>query len=258
MAAGEYQYQPVFWDNHNVWNRTAADGGTVHQDPVVNHTNYAYVKVKNRGTQLATNVVVKAYHANPAAGLSYPNDWIPMTTPQLAAANVVANNAGEVVVGPFSWMPTHVGHECMFMIVSATGDGSNVDNIAAGDSIPEWRLVPHDNNIGQRNVAPVSGGGTSGLTAEFEGLSFELKNPLTRAAVMQVESTLPPLLTERTGRWPRELAAAVPSHSSPARAAVAMRLGQGADFTADDVAKTLERTIRVSIRADGILIGGMS
>jgi hypothetical protein len=115
---------------------------------------------------------VKAYHANPAAGLSYPNDWIPMTTPQRTAANVAANNSGEVVVGPFSWVPTHVGHECMFMIVSATGDASNVDHIAAGDSIPEWRLVPNDNNIGQRNVAPVPGAGTSGLVAEFERRGF--------------------------------------------------------------------------------------
>jgi zinc metalloprotease ZmpB len=47
---------------------------------VVGVTNFAYVKVKNRGTQTATNVVVKAFHANPSAGLVYPNDWQPMNT----------------------------------------------------------------------------------------------------------------------------------------------------------------------------------
>jgi hypothetical protein len=257
--AGEYQYQPVFWDNQNIWNRTAADGGAVHQDPIVGRTNYAYVKVKNRGTQVATNVVVKAYHANPAAGLSYPNDWIPMTTPQRTAANVVANNAGEVVVGPFSWVPTHVGHECMFMIVSANGDASNVDHIAAGDSIPEWRLVPNDNNIGQRNVAPVPGAGTSGLVAEFERLSFEVKNPLTHAAVMSIEPTLPPVLAERgwTLAFANRGGAAFTLEPGESREVV-MRLGQGADFTADDVDKAAERTIRVAARADGILVGGMS
>ncbi len=169
---GEYPYQPVFWENQSIWNRTSADGGTAHQDPIVGQTNYGYVKINNRGTQDASGVVVKGFHANPAAGLSYPNDWLPMTTAQLPAANVPANNGGEITVGPFEWTPFHVGHECIFMIVSATGDASNVDNIAAGDSIPEWRLVPNDNNIGQRNVAPVPGGGTSGLTAEFDGLEL--------------------------------------------------------------------------------------
>jgi hypothetical protein len=257
--AGEYQYQPVFWENQSIWNRVAADGGATHQDPIVNRTNYAYVKVKNRGTQLATNVVVKAYHANPAAGLSYPNDWIPMTTAQRTGANVVANNAGEIIVGPFAWVPTHVGHECMFMIVSANGDASNVDHIAAGDSIPEWRLVPNDNNIGQRNVAPVPGGGTSGLVEEFERLSFEVKNPLTAAAVIAVEPTLPPLLAERgwTLAFANRGGGAFTLEPGENRE-VEMRLSPGVDFTADEVDKATERTITVAARADGILVGGMS
>ena len=41
----------------------------------------------------------------------------------------------------------------MFMVVSANGDASNISNLTAGDSMPEWRLVPNDNNIGQRNVS---------------------------------------------------------------------------------------------------------
>jgi hypothetical protein len=202
---------------------------------------------------------VKAYHANPAAGLSYPNDWIPMTTSQLAAANVPANNASEIVVGPFAWTPMHVGHECMFMIASATGDASNVDHIAPGDSIPEWRLVPHDNNIGQRNVSPVPGGGTTGLVEEFDGLSFELKNPLTKAAVMQVDATLPPMLVERGWNlaFINRGGAAFTLEPGESREIV-MRLHEGAPFTKDTVAMAQERTIRVSARADGMLIGGMS
>jgi hypothetical protein len=257
--AGEYQYQPVFWNNQNVWNRTSADGGTTHQDPITNRTNFAYVRIRNRGTQAATGVLVKAYHANPAAGLSYPNDWIPMTTAQLSGANVPANNSGDVIVGPFSWTPTHVGHECMFMVVSATGDASNVNNIAAGDSIPEWRLVPHDNNIGQRNVAPVPGGGTSGLTEEFSGLSFEVKNPLLKPAAMQLEPTLPPLLSERG--WKIDFAnrggAAFTLQPGESREVV-MRMAEGASFTADEVEKTDQRSIQVVARADGILVGGMT
>ncbi|MDQ1485808.1 MAG: zinc metalloprotease ZmpB, partial [Actinomycetota bacterium] len=257
--AGEYQYQPVFWDNQNIWNRTAADGGTTHQDPITNQTNFAYVKIKNRGSQAATSVVVKAFHANPAAGLSYPNDWIPMTTSQLAVGNIAPNNAAEIVAGPFSWTPTHVGHECMFMIVSASGDGSNVGNIAAGDSIPEWRLVPHDNNIGQRNVAPVPGAGTSGLTEEFNGLSFEVKNPLTAAAVMQIEPKLPSLLAERDWQLAfTNRGGPVFKLAAGESREVVMRLVKGSDFTAADVEGSADRTIQVAARADGILVGGMS
>jgi hypothetical protein len=40
----------------------------------------------------------------------------------------------------------------MLMVASAPGDPSNIDNLTKRDSIPNWRLVPHDNNIGQRNV----------------------------------------------------------------------------------------------------------
>ena len=256
---GEYQYQPVFWENQNLWNRTAADGQTAHQDPIVGRTNYAYVKIRNRGTQTATNVVVKAFHANPAAGLSYPNDWIPMTTTQLPAADVAANNAADVMVGPFAWVPTNVGHECMFMVLSATGDASNVNNIAPGDSIPEWRLVPHDNNIGQRNVSPVPGGGTTGLTQEFAGLSFEMKNPLTKTAVMQVDTTLPALLGERgwTLAFTNRGGSCFTLEPGESREIV-MSLAKGRDFSADDVRGVEDRIIRVAARADGILVGGMS
>ncbi|MEA2265312.1 MAG: zinc metalloprotease ZmpB, partial [Solirubrobacteraceae bacterium] len=257
--AGEYQYQANFWTNQSIWNRRAADGLTAHEDPVVGQTNYGYVKIKNRGTQTATAVTVKAFHANPAAGLSYPVDWTPMTTAQLSAPDVAANNGAERVVGPFAWTPTHVGHECMFMIVSAAGDTSNVENIAAGDTIPEWRLVPNDNNVGQRNVAPVPGTGTSGLVAEFDRLEFELKNPLTAGARMEIRHTLPRLLGSRG--WRLEFlnrgADAFWLEAGESRQIV-MRLVPGRDFGAGDVEKDADRTIHVHGVAGGIIVGGMS
>lgn len=256
---GEYQYQPNFWSCQSIWNRRNPDGGTTHEEPITNQTNYAYVKIKNRGTQDATNVVVNAYHANPAAGLSYPIDWSPMSTAQLSAPNVPANNAGEITVGPFAWVPTHVGHECMFMIVSANGDSSNVNNIAAGDSIPEWRLVPNDNNIGQRNVFPISGGGTSGLVGSFDQVWFQLKNPHTTTARMKVRTVLPALL-ERRG-WKIQFlnpgGSAFPLRAGESRY-ITMKLIPGQDFSAEDVARSSDRTIHLYGYADGILVGGMS
>ena len=117
---GEYPFQPNHWSCTDIWNRTTSGaGGGVHQEPIVGQTNFAYVRIKNRGTQAATNVVVKGFHCLPGVGLEFPTDWVPMTTSQLPAPNLAANDSVGVVVGPFKWTPSQVGHECMFFSVSA-------------------------------------------------------------------------------------------------------------------------------------------
>lgn len=261
---GEYQYQPVHWECQAIWNRRHHDGQLTHQDPVVGKTNYAYVKIKNRGTNQATNVVVKAFHANPTIGLVYPTDWTPMTTAQLAAPNVAPNNSAEEIVGPFKWTPTQLGHECMFMIVSANADPSNVSNFSAGETIPEWRLVPHDNNIGQRNVTPVPFKNDKEWMKAVGNLRFTLKNPQRRAAKMLLVPTLPRVLVKRG--WKLELKS---TEGEPIRrgslklgpgksAEISMQLIAGEPFTAAEAAKWRDAAIRIEGYADGILIGGMT
>src|SRR4051794_22356127 len=193
---GEYQFQPNFWSNQSVWNRRHPDGGTVHEDPIVGHKNFAYVKIKNRGTSTATGVVVKGFHANPSTGLLWPNNWQAMTTASIAAPNVAANNAAEITVGPFTWVPSALNHECMLMIVSAQGDPSNVSNFGAGESIPEWRLVPHDNNIGQRNVHPVSAFSLEAILKSFEKMVLVVGNPNRKVGRAIVTVKLPKLLLQ--------------------------------------------------------------
>jgi hypothetical protein len=256
---GEYQFQPVHWDCHAIWNRRNADGLTSHEDPMVGVTNYAYVKIKNRGTQQANNVVVKAYSADPAAGLVYPNDWTAMTTPQLSAPAVAPNNAAEIVVGPFEWTPTAVGHQCMFMVVSASGDPSNVSNLSAGESIPEWRLVPHDNNIGQRNVTPVPFGNLEEWIKSIAELRFTLKNPLRVPAKMILKPTLPKTLTSRG--WKLEFTnkgAGKPKLAAGKRIPISMKLVPGKPFTAADLMREKNPVIRIEAYANGIIIGGMT
>lgn len=147
----------------------------------------------------------------------------------------------------------------MFMIVSANGDSSNVDRIAAGDSIPEWRLVPNDNNIGQRNVAPVPGSGTSGLTAAFKNREFLLKNPNNAVARMELRAELPELLRSRG--WALDFinpgGSAFSLRPGESRTVV-MALKAGHDFTRADVSQEHEPTIQITGHADGILVGGMS
>jgi hypothetical protein len=174
---------------------------------------------------------------------------------------VAPNNAAEVVVGPFQWVPTQVGHECMFMVVSASGDPSNISNLTAFDSIPEWRLVPNDNNIGQRNVFPVAGGGgLKGLLASLDKQNIRIKNPLLATARMVVDVRLPKFLVDRG--WAATFEnpdAGVFALKSGEVKVVVLRLKPGKEFTAQDVVKARSNgVIEVLATADGIVVGGMS
>lgn len=265
---GEYQYQAVHWECTDVWNRLAVSpggGGAVHQTPVVGRTNYAYVRVRNRGRMHANNVVVRGYSANPGAGLSFPGDWTPMLTPQIAVAGGIAPG-GSVIVGPFRWQPRVVGHECMFMEVTADGDFSNIDPrtffpCAAGPT-PEWRLVPFDNNLAQRNVTPVPGaGGIRGILTAFVKRAFTVRNPLDGQARIEIKAELPALLKERGWRIKldaRETQTAF-SLASGIQKEVIVSLDPGKDFSRDDILRVKDGVfIRVYAYADGMAIGGMT
>ena len=256
---GEYQYLSNHWSCQNIWNRLDADDGLTHDTPIVGITNYAYVKIRNRGTQTATNVVVNGYHCQPGTGLTWPNDWQAMATPQLSAPNVGPNDSEEIIVGPFEWIPSQPDHECMLMIVSSDADGSNIDNFGVGDTIPEWRLVPHDNNIGQRNVAPVpGGGGLRALNAAFNPKRFLVRNPNNKVSSFELEYKLPKILLDKGWRMTFDN----PGGNRFTLAAggtqeIFLRLHAGADFTAQEIDAT-DNQIVVVTEADGILIGGMN
>ena len=265
---GEYQYLPVHWATTTIWNRRNADGMPGHEEPALLNaanlpaTNYAYVKIKNRGTSAANNVIVKAYHCKPSAGVLWPNDLQPMTTAQLSAGTLQPNNTEEKIVGPFEWTPvTNTwGHDCMLMIVSATGDPSNVDNFTAGEVVEDWRLVPNDNNVGQRNVTLVpGGGGLRGLMAGLHGKGFWVGNPGRTSATIAVSVDLPPLLTRRGWRINmRDLPESGVRLKAREQRLVTFDVHAGTPFTKADVTATTERDIVVTATADGAIIGGMA
>lgn len=147
-------YLPDFATTADIWNRQAADGGGTHEDPQLGQKNYVYVRVKNRGTQPANNVVVKVFQGDPAGGLVWPTGWQAVTTPQLPATGPILPG-GQTVVGPFEWTPQVPGQESLLASVSAPGDLCNADTVTG--AIPHWRLVPFDNNLAQRNVSPTPG-----------------------------------------------------------------------------------------------------
>lgn len=190
---GEYEYLPNHWSCQDMWVRSASDGGVTHQRPVVGQTNYMYVRVKNRGLHPAENVSVDAYHCLPGTGLAFPDDWIPMDTPSLSARGPIAPG-GETIVGPFAFVPTQVGHECLLAIAQADDDAGN-DRTITG-TIPENRLVPFDNNIGQRNVHPVLPN-TKHLIKFLRKHPLWIRNPLRKPVNCRIEIKLPQFLKSR-------------------------------------------------------------
>jgi hypothetical protein len=145
---GEYlPYLADFRGNAEIWNRSAADSQTVNQAPVVGVESFAYVRVRNRGVQPATGVVVRGFQSRTPQAAVWPTDWKPLapTTISLPAA---ISPGGAVVVGPFPWTPQAAGDSLLFG-VSAAGDRSNLETVTAGP-IRNARIVPLDNNIAQR------------------------------------------------------------------------------------------------------------
>jgi hypothetical protein len=265
--AGEYQFQEVHWQTTTIWNRRNPDGMVGHEEPALLDaagnpaTNDAYVKIKNRGTQQAQNVVVYGYHTKPGAGLNWPGDFEAFATASISVGTLNPNNTEEKIVGPFEWTPNinGYGHDCMLMVVKADGDASNVDNFTAGETIPEWRLVPNDNNIGQRNVNPVpGGGGEQGLMAGLNGISFLVGNPNPQRGKMAFKVTLPSLLS-RLG-WRLELVGAGDGFTlaSGAKREVFIKLHPGKPFTRDAVEASKDRDVRIDVMANDNLIGGMT
>jgi hypothetical protein len=120
--------------------------------------------------------------------------------------------------------------------------------------------VPFDNNIGQRNVAPVAGGGGfEGLVASFNKRSFTARNPFIHEVRMTLEAVLPPFLARRD--WSvRFLNADGKVMSLPPRGSrtVEFELVRGADFKPSDVPSDHGNLIEIHTRVDGLLIGGMS
>ncbi|MDH3306206.1 MAG: hypothetical protein OEO77_01600 [Acidimicrobiia bacterium] len=260
--AGEYQFLAAHWNTTTMWNRLSPDGGTTHQPPVLGATNHAYVKIKNRGTQTANNVVVRGFHTKPGAGLLWPTDFEAFTTAQLSAGTLGANNSEEKTVGPFEWTPNTnaYGHDCMLMIVSATSDPSNIDNFTPGEVVPEWRLVPNDNNIAQRNVQPVpGGGGIAGLIAALHGFRFWVRNPNPGRGVIDIAVRLPDVLVERGWRLGfRGLQSNRFVLASREQRELVLEIDPGKPFTREEIEAIQDRDIELMVTADGGVIGGMT
>lgn len=254
---GEYPYLDNFWVTTDIINRTQPGSTFVHQVPILNTTNYIYVKIKNRGTSSANNIVVKGYHCKPGGGLVWPQDWQPMQTAQINVQGSLGSGQS-TIVGPFQWVPTQQGHECILMTVSATGDEANTETV---DPVPHWFLVPNDNNVAQRNVAPAPGfHGGGNLVDAFEKYQFHVLNPYHHPIHVNLQVKLPALLADRN--W--NLIFTDPGEEFELEEfdregiLVRMQMEEGEPFTKEDVLNAEDRDITITMMTEEGVIGGMT
>jgi hypothetical protein len=119
---------------------------------------------------------------------------------------------------------------------------------------------PSRQNIGQRNVQLVPGGGEAAtLSASLEGVFFMAGNNFSKPAQMELSVELPRLLAARgwgvsfTGLPARRFRL-----DAGEKRKVELQVAAGANFSADDVRADADRTIHVTLHGNGMLLGGMS
>jgi hypothetical protein len=154
----EWKANPDIWKTTpDIWNRRADDRVHLHQPPLRGAVNFCYVRIKNRGTQIARNVLVSAYRKKINRDTNtWPTDFKTATdnTPYCIYGQNIGPG-GESIVGPFEWTPSpDIQHDSILITVSATGDLSNIDAYSrrrcAQGPIDIDKLVPFDNNISLR------------------------------------------------------------------------------------------------------------
>ncbi len=255
---GEQLWLDNFWETQDIWVKTspypdattqAAGGPGDHVEPPVGSTAYLYVRVKNRGTNGGGSglVTVKAFHCSPGLGLVWPDAWSPMDTPSINVANILPGSGNGVIVGPFPWTPTEVGHECVLVIAECANDHAVTQDLAASDHVPHSDLVPFDNNIAQRNLVPTMSKGKMLRV-------FDVTNPFPDARMVQLHfrSTLP-----RGWAWHTNLPADRQLRLGPLeRRRVELVIDQASGSEVTDFSQLFQLAVTGTI--DGRVLGGMT
>jgi Zn-dependent metalloprotease len=187
-----------YWSTQDIWVKTsayanaadqAAGGPEDHIEPPVGSTAFLYVRIKNQGTNSEGSgpVKVRAFHCAPGIGLIWPNDWIEMDESQVAQpANILPGVNKGIIVGPFKWIPEDVGHECVLVIAECDNDHAVTQDLPTSANVEHSNLVPFDNNIAQRNLAPTSAKGRT-----LRGFYVQNPDHELRTVRLHFDSNLP-------------------------------------------------------------------
>ncbi|KAK6523089.1 hypothetical protein TWF694_005987 [Orbilia ellipsospora] len=193
----ETLWQDNYWSTQDIWVRanpyasTAAQGAGGpgdHVEPPINSVAYLYVRVKNRGSDASGSgpVKVRVFHSLPGLGLVWSDDWTEMDASLVSQpSNILSGTDKGVIVGPFTWIPTQLGHECVLAVVECEKDHALTQNLHS-PHVEHSQMVPFDNNIAQRNLFPTAAKGK--MTR-----GFYVRNPDTKpnTVVLQYNAHLP-------------------------------------------------------------------
>jgi hypothetical protein len=255
---GEYPFIYYSWHTTDIKNRQQADGVFEHQIPILDTSNYVYVKIKNRGLTTANNILVKGYHCPPGGGGAWPQGWTAMETAEINLTEGL--EPGEsTIAGPLEWIPVIEGHECLMMSVSATGDEANTGSIDINS--PNWLIINNDNNLAQRNVAPAPAEeGSRHLAEAFKVYQLYVRNPYLKPISVEMIAKLPPLLKKKN--WKLKFVDVNPNVKLKAGdqigKQVKMNLIPGEPFSRQDVLKSKNKDIEIILKSSEGIIGGMT
>ncbi|MCP3102550.1 extracellular metalloproteinase [Myxococcus sp. K15C18031901] len=161
------------WESEDIWVRNSPVNGP-HENPEFGQPNYVHVKVRNRSTVDAHNVVVKLYGTNAATSTSWPLGWTEIG--QATAVYVPGSTDTEVVV---TWSPPAVGHYCLLARLVTPADPMTFTEI--GD--PNYN-ARQNNNVIWRNTNVVNL-----LPFGFVNAGFILRSTLSDAREFRVRFT---------------------------------------------------------------------
>jgi subtilisin family serine protease len=162
-------------------NPLAEFDATPSSEPIFGVDNFIYVRIRNRGTQVANPVDVRLYYADPSTNLSFPADWkdgqsgvsadgsltVAGIATNLQGSQVIPSGGNSVLLIPFTWRPPDpttatrtqtlpdgrtIGHFCLLVTLDSQEDpiGFQSGNLS----------VILNNNIAMKNVGVYSGPST--------------------------------------------------------------------------------------------------
>ncbi|WP_240356821.1 MULTISPECIES: M36 family metallopeptidase [Myxococcus] len=158
------------WESEDIWVRNSPTPGP-HENPEFGQPNYVHVKVRNRSTVDAHNVVVKLYGTNAATSTSWPAGWTEIG--QTTLVYLAGGADDEIVV---QWNPPFQGHYCLLARLVTPADPMTTVEIGN----PDYN-TRQNNNIIWRNTNVVNM-----VPFGFSNATFILRNTLREDRMFNV------------------------------------------------------------------------
>ena len=169
------------WISDDIWVRNGADGliNQDHQNPLGEHVNHVYVRIRNRGCAgaAAQSGTVKLYWAKASSSLSWPAPWDgSVTSPALMGGLIgsqlvtVAGGGHEIL--PFEWtvpdpsdyaaFGADKAHFCLLARIETTSAAPF--GMTTPETVNLYANVQNNNNIVWKNISIID---TDGDGARF-------------------------------------------------------------------------------------------